>query len=106
MHQFTKAKADTAELQIADLSAGLDLFFLDVGRYPTTDEGLAALRSAPADLTEWNGPYVKKAIPDDPWGQPYLYESPSGTAPFQLQSLGADRQPGGSDDNADIVSSE
>ena len=102
MKQFGDAKVDTAALQIADLSAGLDLFFLDLGRYPSTDEGLEALRSAPPQLAQWNGPYLRKAIPLDPWGEAYQYQSPTQSGPFQLMSLGADRQAGGSGENADI----
>jgi general secretion pathway protein G len=104
MKQFAGAKSDTARLQIADLSAGLDLFYIDLGRYPTTEEGLAALTSAPGGLSEWNGPYLKKSIPNDPWGRPYDYRSSGDSGPVEVVSLGADRQPGGSGDDADITS--
>lgn len=106
MKQFAGAKADTARLQIVDLGAGLDLFYLDLGRYPSTDEGLAALTAAPAQNSDWNGPYLKKAIPEDPWGQAYRYRSPGDNAPYELVSYGADQQPGGSGDNADLTSWE
>jgi general secretion pathway protein G len=105
LHKLGGAKADTAKLQIADLGAALDLFFLDFARYPTTDEGLAVLVSAPAGLTEWNGPYLKKpVVPLDPWGEAYHYKSPGDNGPYDLESFGADHQPGGARDNADIAS--
>ncbi len=107
MKQLAGAKADTARLQLADLGAGLDLFFLDLGRYPTSSEGLEALVEAPADLPAWNGPYLKKStVPRDPWGRPYEYESPGDHGPYDLLSYGADQKPGGVSDDADIVSWE
>lgn len=107
MRQFSGAKSDAAQLQIADLEAALDLFYLDLGRYPTTDEGLSALVAAPPGLETWDGPYLKKAsVPVDPWGEPYRYKSPGETGPYEIVSYGADRQPGGTKENADISSSE
>jgi general secretion pathway protein G len=107
MRQFGGAKADTARLQIADLSAALDLYYLDLGRYPTTAEGLAALVSAPESAREWNGPYLRKtAVPNDPWGNAYLYKAPGENGPYDLMSYGADRQLGGERDAADIASWE
>lgn len=107
VRQFGGARVDTAKLQIADLGAALDLFYLDLGRYPTTDEGLAALVATPAALPRWDGPYLKKpAVPADPWGEPYQYKSPGANGPYDLVSLGADRRPGGENDNTDIVSWE
>jgi general secretion pathway protein G len=105
MRQFGGAKSDTARLQIADLGAALDLYYIDLGRYPTTSEGLAALVSSPPGVADWNGPYLKKgAVPQDPWGQPYRYKSPGENGEYDLFSYGADRQPNGEKDNADIVS--
>lgn len=104
MKQFAGAKADTARLQIADLSAGLDLFFIDLGRYPTTEEGLAVLRSASDGIDEWNGPYLKGSIPNDPWGRPYDYRSAGTPGSVEIVSLGADQKPGGAGDDADITS--
>ena len=99
------AKSDTAQLQIAELGAGLDLFHLEVGRYPTTDEGLVALVEEPAGVSNWNGPYLKKrTIPKDPWGSDYNYRSPGENGPYDLYSLGQDNMEGGEDENADIVS--
>jgi general secretion pathway protein G len=99
------AKSDTAMLQINEFGAGLDLFYLEIGRYPTTDEGLIALIENPSDVVNWNGPYLKKkTIPSDPWGNDYIYESPGENGPYDLYSLGMDGTEGGEGDNADIVS--
>jgi general secretion pathway protein G len=107
MRQFGGAKVDTARLQVADLSAALDLYYLDLGRYPTTAEGLAALLSAPEAVREWDGPYLKKsAVPRDPWGNAYEYKAPGDHGPYDLFSYGADGQLGGERDNADVVSWE
>jgi general secretion pathway protein G len=103
--QFGSAKVDTARLQIADLGAALDLYYLDLGRYPSTADGLAALVAAPDAVRNWDGPYLKKgAVPSDPWGNAYEYKSPGDNGPYDLFSYGADHQPGGERDNADIVS--
>lgn len=99
------AKVDTAALQIDEFGAGLDLFHLEVGRYPTTEEGLAALTSAPGSDKGWNGPYLKKrAIPLDPWGNDYLYRQPGEHGDYDLYSFGRDGVEGGDGENADIVS--
>ncbi|MGD8591048.1 MAG: type II secretion system major pseudopilin GspG [Chromatiales bacterium] len=99
------AKSDTARLQINEFGAGLDLFYLEIGRYPTTDEGLIALIEKPSDMTNWNGPYLKKrSIPKDPWGNDYIYQSPGENGPYDLYSLGMDGTEGGEGDNEDIVS--
>jgi len=99
------AKSDTAQLQIEELGAGLDLFHLEVGRYPTSDEGLAALVEEPTGVNNWNGPYLKKkTIPKDPWGNEYSYRSPGQNGVYDLFSLGQDNLEGGEDDNEDIVS--
>ena len=103
--KIADAKAKTAKVQIEDLAAAVELYFLDTGAYPATDEGLGALIVAPAEVAQWDGPYLKKKrIPDDPWGRPYLYRSPGEFAPFEIWSLGADRKIGGDGDNADIES--
>lgn len=107
MSHFAAAKADVAQLQIEDLGAALDLFYLDNGRYPTTEEGLEALVEAPASLPEWAGPYLKKkSVPSDPWGRPYRYAAPGQHGPYDLYSHGADGAPGGSGDNRDVTSWE
>jgi general secretion pathway protein G len=103
-----KAKADAAKLEIAQISQHLDLFKLEVGRYPTTQEGLQALLSAPSGVNNWNGPYWKKnVLPKDPWGNEYKYTSPgtSGQA-YDIVSYGADGKEGGDGVNKDITNRE
>lgn len=107
MKQFGSAKSDTAALQIADLGASLDLFYLDLGRYPTTDEGLDALVVAPRGDPLWSGPYLKKnAVPRDPWGRAYVYRAPGDHGAYDLVSFGADGVAGGAQTNADVTSWE
>ena len=99
------AKSKTAKIQIESLVTSLELFHVDVGRYPTTTEGLDALVKAAISIKGWNGPYLAKdGVPQDPWGAPYKYESPGKTKPFEIYSLGADGKEGGSDEDADIRS--
>jgi len=99
------AKSDTARLQIEEFGAGLDLYHLEVGRYPKTEEGLEALSRAPAGVDNWNGPYLKKkTIPMDPWGRPYHYRSPGENGDYDLYSLGRDNADGGEGEDEDIVS--
>lgn len=100
LDQLGGAKSKTVVVQIADLEKALDLFKLDVGRYPTTQEGLQALLKAPAGVVGWNGPYVKGELPMDPWGRPYQYTLRDGRV--EILSLGADGAPGGEGENADI----
>jgi len=105
LKQLGGAKSDTAQLQIAELSSGLDLFYLEVGRYPTMEEGLDALVSEPAGVPNWNGPYLRKNdVPGDPWGQAYQYRCPGENGDFDLYSLGRDNVDGGEDEDTDIVS--
>jgi general secretion pathway protein G len=100
-----KANTDTARLQIENLSTTLDAYRLEVGRYPTTAEGLQALVQAPPGATRWNGPYLKKStIPKDPWGNDYQYRAPGQHGPVDLYSLGADNAEGGEGENQDVVS--
>ena len=105
INQFTRAQTDAARLQIDSISAGLDLFFLDHGRYPSEDEGLNALIEAPGDGDAWRGPYLKdeKAI-TDPWRRVFLYRYPGQHGKYDLYSLGADNAEGGEDDNSDVTS--
>lgn len=99
------AKTDTAELQIEELGAGLDLFHLEVGRYPTSEEGLRALAVAPTGIHGWNGPYLKKRdIPLDPWGNVYEYKYPGDNGEYDLYSFGRDNIDGGEGEDTDIVS--
>lgn len=107
LKQIGGSKSKAATLQIAEFSTALDLFHLDVGRYPSTGEGLAALVSAPDDARFWNGPYLKKSvIREDPWGNAYRYQSPGDHGAYDLYSLGADGREGGDGENADIASWE
>ncbi|MEO1751954.1 type II secretion system major pseudopilin GspG [Thiofaba sp. EF100] len=102
-----RSKSDTARLQIAQLGAALDLYLVDIGRYPTTDEGLGALVSAPSGVRNWNGPYLKKGfVPKDPWGHDYTYRAPGQHGPYDLFSLGADNRQGGTGEDADVNSWE
>jgi general secretion pathway protein G len=97
------SRSKTAKIQIESLVTSLELFHVDVGRYPTTAEGLAALVKTQAKIPNWNGPYITKgSVPPDPWGVAYHYESPGKTAPFDLYTLGRDGKEGGSDEDADI----
>ncbi len=101
------AKSDTARLQVADLSAALDMYRIEVGRYPTTDEGLEALVQQPPGASTWNGPYLKKKrLPKDPWGSDYHYRAPGEHGEFDLYTLGADNAEGGNGENKDVVSWE
>src|SRR5207247_6732696 len=105
--QGEKAKGKAARAQIEMLGTALDTFRLDVGRYPTTQEGLAALRQRPFGTDRWDGPYLKKDIPKDPWDHPYYYRSPGAAGrPYDLFSYGADGAPGGEGDNRDVTSRE
>jgi general secretion pathway protein G len=106
--RVSEAKGVTARTQMELLSAALDGYRLDNGSYPTTAQGLQALMERPASApapTNWRGPYLRKAIPLDPWGRAYLYASPGQRSPqgFDLSSLGADGQVGGEDENADVI---
>lgn len=96
------AKSKTAGVQIADLEKSLELFKLDVGRFPNTKEGLAALVTKPEGANGWNGPYLKGGVPNDPWGKPYVFTSPTPNGGIEIMALGADGQPGGEGENADI----
>lgn len=103
--QAEKAQARAAVTQVELLGTALDTFRLDVGRYPTTQEGLAALQQRPFGVDRWDGPYLRKAVPADPWGRPYNYRSPGENGrPYDLFSYGADGAPGGESDNRDVTS--
>ena len=103
--QSDKARVTAARVQIRNFMGALGQYKLDTGLFPTTEQGLAALRVAPAGVTQWQGPYMPQEIPVDPWGHPYLYKYPGehGDEP-DIISLGADGQAGGEGFNADIVS--
>ncbi|RLA44126.1 MAG: type II secretion system protein GspG [Gammaproteobacteria bacterium] len=105
MKQFSSSKPKTARLQIEGLVSALELYQLDIGRYPASGQGLKALIEAPATETNWNGPYLRKlAIPLDPWGFAYQYNYPGRTAEFEVISLGAVGRTGGEGDAADVNS--
>jgi general secretion pathway protein G len=105
--QGENAKRKAAKIEIEQIGQTLDLFKLEVGRYPTSQEGLQALLSAPAGVNNWNGPYWKKAtLPKDPWGNEYKYASPGQHGAYDIVSLGADGKEGGDGANKDITSWE
>ncbi|BBL76793.1 type II secretion system major pseudopilin GspG [Methylomagnum ishizawai] len=102
-----ESKTKTARLQIEELSSALDMYRLDVGRYPPTDEGLAALVEQPASAKFWNGPYLrKKKVPLDPWNNPFHYVAPGQHGKFDVFSLGSDGAEGGDGEDQDILSWE
>ncbi|MEC5386769.1 type II secretion system major pseudopilin GspG [Uliginosibacterium sp. H3] len=98
-----KAEVKTARAQLDSLEKALDAYRLDVGSYPTTEQGLASLVTAPGDVPQWKGPYLKKGVPEDPWHHPYQYKAPGEHGEFDLLSLGKDGQPGGTGEAEDIV---
>jgi general secretion pathway protein G len=99
-----KAKQQTAQAQIELLSTGLASFRLDVGRFPTEEEGLRSLMESPPGLEKWDGPYLAKEIPKDPWATEYVYKFPGEHGPYDLMSYGLDGAPGGEGNDQDIVS--
>ena len=100
--QVGKSEIQVAKAQLESLEKALDQFRLDARRYPTAEEGLDALVAKPASVAAWSGPYLKKAVPADPWGRPYVYRVPGEKAEFQLLSLGRDGKAGGIGEDADI----
>jgi general secretion pathway protein G len=101
--QIGKSEVKITKAQIDALEKALDAYRLDVGRYPSTEQGLAALEAKPANEAKWAGPYLKKAVPMDPWGKPYQYRSPGEKGEFDLFSFGKDGQLGGEGENSDIT---
>ena len=102
--RISPAKESAARAQIENFATALDGFLVDIGRYPTTQEGLNALRVKPEGSDKWKGPYLKKEIPLDPWGQAYVYRAPGRSGGYEIVSYGADGREGGEGDNADIAS--
>ncbi len=100
--QLGKSEIKAARAQISALSKALDLYRLDTGHYPPQEAGLQALATAPEGVGGWQGPYLEKALPLDPWGQPYQYRIPGERREYDLFSYGKDGKPGGSEDHADI----
>lgn len=100
-----KGKQAAARAQIELFEQALDQFRLDVGRYPTTQEGLAAL-AVNSGIEKWDGPYLKKGVPDDPWGRPYIYTCPGEHGEYDIVSYGRDGKPGGEGEDKDVTSWE
>ena len=98
-----RARQLQAKSQIQQFEGSLDIFRLDVGRYPTTEEGLQALQVQPAEVQNWDGPYLAKEIPLDPWNRPYVYRRPGQHGDYDLISFGDDGQEGGEGNAEDIV---
>ncbi len=101
--QIGKSEVKATKAQVDALGKALDQFRLDAGHYPTMDEGLAALVTHPTNEPRWDGPYLTKAVPVDPWGNPYVYKSPGEHGEYDLISYGKDKQPGGEGEAADIT---
>ncbi len=104
--QAAKARVKAASVQISSLGTALDTFALDVGRYPSTEEGLDALLTAPAGANRWDGPYLPKAVPSDPWGNRYQYKGSEVEGQYEILSYGSDGKSGGEGDAGDISSRE
>ncbi len=102
LNQLGGAKSKTAKIQIKDLEQSLEMYKLDVGRYPSTDEGLAALVAKPAGVAGWNGPYLKSDVPLDPWNREYQYRFPGQFAEVDIFSYGQNGAPGGDGEDADV----
>lgn len=100
--QLGKSERSTAKAQIESFGKALDTYRLDTGRYPSTEQGLAVLVNKPNDEPKWNGPYLQKTVPMDPWGRAYIYRTPGQGGDFDLLSMGKDGQVGGEGDNADV----
>jgi len=101
--QLGRSEVQAARAQMRALAQGVEQFRIDTGRFPTSSEGLAALQTAPPGAAGWRGPYLRQAVPADPWGNPYRYRSPAEGKDFEILSLGKDGQPGGAQDAADLT---
>ncbi len=101
--QVGRSEIQVAKAQIDAFEKALDQYRLDTRRYPTTEQGLTALVERPANDAQWNGPYLRKAVPLDPWGHPYLYRVPGTKGDYDVVSYGKDGQAGGTGENADIT---
>ncbi len=100
--QVGKSEQGVARAQIDAFARAVNTYRIDVGSFPTTEDGLAALTARPAGAAKWSGPYLERAVPHDPWGRPYVYRSPGPAADFEIQTLGKGGRPGGTGDDADI----
>lgn len=101
--QVGKSETKVAQAQIGALDKAIEQYRLDTGHFPSMEQGLAALEARPANETKWDGPYLKKAVPPDPWGKPYGYRAPGEHGDYDLYSYGKDGKPGGSGEDADIT---
>lgn len=104
--QVGKSNVNVARAQIDSLGKALDQYRLDVGAYPTSDQGLNALVTKPDGVDRWQGPYLQKQVPPDPWGRPYKFKSPGDHGDYDLYTYGLDGQPGGTGENVDVTSWE
>jgi len=102
--QIGKSNVSVTRAQIDSLGKALDQYRLDVGSYPSSQQGLQALVAKPDGVEKWQGPYLAKQVPNDPWGRPYKYKAPGDHGDYDLSSYGADGQPGGSGENVDVTS--
>jgi len=104
LNYLNESKIKAAKIQIESFGSALDLYYLDVGRYPTTAEGLGGLVQRSGSTSVWNGPYLRGgALPNDPWGRAYVYRAPGQQGPYDLISYGSDGQEGGTGAAADII---
>jgi len=102
LNQLGGAKTKTAGIQIKDLEQALEMYKLDVGRFPSTSEGLEALVKKPGNATGWNGPYLKSDVPQDPWNNDYQYKYPGEKGELDIFTYGANGSPGGDGEDADV----
>jgi general secretion pathway protein G len=103
LNYLSESKVKTAKIQLQSFGSALDLFYLDAGRFPSTEEGLTALVQRAPGVAAWNGPYLKGgSVPKDPWNNPYIYRSPGERGAYEIMSYGSDGQEGGSGIAADI----
>jgi len=104
LNYLSESKVKAARIQLQSFASGLDLFYLDAGRFPSTSEGLGALMQRTPGVAAWNGPYLKgNSLPNDPWNHPYIYRAPGDRAPYEIMSYGSDGQEGGTGLAADIT---
>jgi general secretion pathway protein G len=107
LNYLSESRVKAAKIQIQSFSSALDLFYLDAGRFPSSSEGLAALVRPVSGVTAWNGPYVKGGtVPNDPWGNAYVYKQPGEQAAYEIRSLGSDGQEGGAGTATDLTSAQ
>jgi general secretion pathway protein G len=107
LNYLSDSRVKSAKIQIQSFTSALDLFYLDAGRFPTSSEGLGALAHPVSGIASWNGPYLKGGnVPNDPWGNPYVYKQPAERGAYEIRSLGADGQEGGTGTAADLVSGQ